>query len=50
MPEFHAHEPAQQAWKRQVLACEIELEEIRHRPLPRLLRPQLGADHPQAAE
>ena len=28
MPEFHAHEPAQQAWKRQVLAREIELEEI----------------------
>ena len=28
MPEFHAHEPAQQAWKRQVLAHEIELEEI----------------------
>jgi alkanesulfonate monooxygenase SsuD/methylene tetrahydromethanopterin reductase-like flavin-dependent oxidoreductase (luciferase family) len=28
MPEFHAHEPAQQDWKRQVLAREIELEEI----------------------
>ena len=28
MPEFQAHEPAQQAWKRQVLAREIELEEI----------------------
>ena len=28
MPEFHAHEPAQEAWKRQVLAREIELEEI----------------------
>jgi hypothetical protein len=28
MPEFHAYEPAQQAWKRQVLAREIELEEI----------------------
>jgi len=28
MPEFHAHEPGQQAWKRQVLAREIELEEI----------------------
>ena len=28
MPEFHAHEPAQQAWKRQVLSREIELEEI----------------------
>ena len=28
MPELHAHEPAQQAWKRQVLAREIELEEI----------------------
>ncbi|MBV8336896.1 MAG: LLM class flavin-dependent oxidoreductase, partial [Alphaproteobacteria bacterium] len=28
MPEFHAYEPAQQAWKRQVLAREIELDEI----------------------
>ena len=28
MPEFHAHEPAQQACKRQVLSREIELEEI----------------------
>jgi len=28
MPEFHAGESAQQEWKRQVLAREIELEEI----------------------
>jgi hypothetical protein len=28
MPEFHANEPAHQEWKRQVLAREIELEEI----------------------
>ena len=28
MPEFHAHEPEHQEWKRQVLAGEIELEEI----------------------
>ena len=28
MPEFHAHEPQQQAWKQQVLNREIELEEI----------------------
>jgi hypothetical protein len=28
MPEFHPREPAQQAWKRQVLARDIELEEI----------------------
>lgn len=28
MPEFHAHEPEQQAWKQQVLNREIELEEI----------------------
>ena len=32
MPEFHAHEPAQQAWKRQVLSREIELEEINTDP------------------
>ena len=28
MPEFHAKEPAHQEWKRQVLAGEIELEEL----------------------
>ena len=28
MPEFHEREPEHQAWKRQVLAGEIELEEI----------------------
>jgi hypothetical protein len=28
MPEFHAQEPEHQEWKRQVLAGEIELEDI----------------------
>jgi len=28
MPEFHAHEPKHQAWKRAVLAREIELPEV----------------------
>ena len=28
MPEFHADEPAHQAWKQKVLAGEIELDEI----------------------
>jgi alkanesulfonate monooxygenase SsuD/methylene tetrahydromethanopterin reductase-like flavin-dependent oxidoreductase (luciferase family) len=32
MPEFHAHEPEQQAWKAKVLAREIELEEIDTQP------------------
>src|SRR5262249_55048465 len=32
MPEFHANEPAQQAWKEKVLAREIELEEIDTQP------------------
>jgi hypothetical protein len=49
MAEFHAHEPAQQAWKRQVLAGEIELEEIdtapfrdRYGPNSVLLRRQVA--------
>ncbi|MFN0095227.1 MAG: LLM class flavin-dependent oxidoreductase [Dehalococcoidia bacterium] len=32
MPEFHAMEPAHQAWKRKVLSGEIELEEIDTKP------------------
>ena len=32
MPEFHAHEPEQQAWKAKVLRREIELEEIDTEP------------------
>ncbi len=32
MPEFHARIPAQEEWKRQVLAGEIELEEIDTQP------------------
>ena len=32
MPEFQANEPAHQAWKRQVLNREIELEEIDTEP------------------
>ena len=28
MPEFHAHEPQHQDWKRQVLSGAIELEEL----------------------
>ena len=28
MPEFHAHIPGHEAWKQQVLAGAIELEEI----------------------
>ena len=32
MPEFHADEPAHQAWKRGVLSGEIELEEIDTKP------------------
>ena len=33
MRELHAHEPARQAWKRQVLARGIELEEIDTAPV-----------------
>jgi hypothetical protein len=32
MPEFHEREPEHQAWKQQVLAGEIELEEIDTEP------------------
>jgi alkanesulfonate monooxygenase SsuD/methylene tetrahydromethanopterin reductase-like flavin-dependent oxidoreductase (luciferase family) len=54
MPEFHANIPAQEEWKQQVLAREIELEEIdtqpfrdRYGPNSVQLRQQIG---PQAAE
>ena len=42
MPEFHADEPAHQAWKRQVLDGEIELEEIDTQPF----RDRYGASSP----
>jgi alkanesulfonate monooxygenase SsuD/methylene tetrahydromethanopterin reductase-like flavin-dependent oxidoreductase (luciferase family) len=32
MPEFHAHEPAHQEWKRRVLAGEIELPDVEADP------------------
>ncbi|MFP6815975.1 MAG: hypothetical protein VB949_09960, partial [Pseudomonadales bacterium] len=32
MPEFHAHQPEQDAWKKAVLAGEIELEDIDTEP------------------
>ena len=32
MPEFHAHEPAHQAWKKSVLAGEIELPDVEADP------------------
>ncbi|MGH7092654.1 MAG: hypothetical protein ACREFB_03865, partial [Stellaceae bacterium] len=32
MPEFHANIPAQEEWKKKVLAREIELEEIDTQP------------------
>ena len=32
MPEFHAHEPEHQAWKRRVLAGEIELPDVEADP------------------
>ena len=39
MPEFHAMEPEHQEWKRQVLAGEIELDEIDTEPY-NLISPQ----------
>ena len=48
MPEFHANEPAHQAWKRGVLAGKIELGRIDTTPYLRALRPQHGTD-PSAA-
>jgi hypothetical protein len=50
MPEFHAHEPAQQAWKRQVLARDIELEEIDTVPFRDRYGPNSVQITPQAAE
>jgi len=51
MPEFHAHEPAQQAWKRQVLAREIELEEIDTAPFRERYGPNsVQVTRQQAAE
>jgi alkanesulfonate monooxygenase SsuD/methylene tetrahydromethanopterin reductase-like flavin-dependent oxidoreductase (luciferase family) len=43
MPEFHAAEPAHQAWKQKVLNREIELEEIDTEPF----RERYGASSPQ---
>ena len=43
MPEFHAAEPAHQAWKQQVLAGKIELEEIDTQPF----RDRYGTNSPQ---
>jgi alkanesulfonate monooxygenase SsuD/methylene tetrahydromethanopterin reductase-like flavin-dependent oxidoreductase (luciferase family) len=40
MPEFHAHEPEHQAWKRKVLAREIALEELDTTPFKE--RPGVG--------
>jgi hypothetical protein len=50
MPEFHAHEPAQQAWKRQVPAREIELEEIDTAPFRDRYGPNSVQVTPQAAD
>jgi alkanesulfonate monooxygenase SsuD/methylene tetrahydromethanopterin reductase-like flavin-dependent oxidoreductase (luciferase family) len=54
MPEFHAREPAQAAWKRQVLAREIELEEIDTQPFRDRFGPNsvqiVRPDSSQAAE
>jgi len=43
MPEFHAAVPAHQAWKQQVLAGKIELEEIDTQPF----RDRYGTNSPQ---
>ena len=51
MPELHAHEPAQQGRKRQVLAREIELEEIDTAPFrDRYYRVSAQVTRTQAAE
>jgi alkanesulfonate monooxygenase SsuD/methylene tetrahydromethanopterin reductase-like flavin-dependent oxidoreductase (luciferase family) len=47
MPEFHAAEPEHQAWKRQVLAGEIKLEDIDTTPHDRYLAQ--NEDHLAAA-
>ena len=46
MPEFHANVPAQEEWKRQVLAGEIDLEEIDTAPH----RDRYGQNSVQVAE
>ena len=50
MPEFHARIPEQEAWKRQVLAREIELEEIDTAPFRDRYGPNSVQVRPQAAE
>mgnify|MGYP003393936455 CR=1 FL=1 len=54
MPEFHAHEPAHQAWKQGVLSREIELEEIDTKPFQERYGPNsvqvLAAQKASAAE
>jgi alkanesulfonate monooxygenase SsuD/methylene tetrahydromethanopterin reductase-like flavin-dependent oxidoreductase (luciferase family) len=48
MPEFHAREPEHQAWKRRVLAREIELPEVDLAALPPAARARQTAPLPQA--
>ena len=50
MPEFHARTPEQDAWKRQVLALEIELEEIDTAPFRDRYGPNSVKVTSQAAE
>src|SRR5215467_7724731 len=50
MPELHAHEPAQQEWKRKVLARELELEEIDTQPFRDRYGPNSVQVTSQAAE
>jgi alkanesulfonate monooxygenase SsuD/methylene tetrahydromethanopterin reductase-like flavin-dependent oxidoreductase (luciferase family) len=49
MPEFHAREPQHQAWKRRVLAREIELPEVdvAAHAAPNMARPTLAPDAPR---
>jgi len=49
MPEFHANIPAQEDWKRQVLAGEIELEEIDTQPFRDRYGPNTVQLRPAAA-
>ena len=50
MPEFHAKIPEQEAWKKQVLAREIELEEIDTQPFRDRYGPNSVQLRPVAAE
>jgi hypothetical protein len=50
MPEFHARIPEQDAWKHQVLAREIELEEIDTAPFRDRYGPNSVQVTSQAAE